>query len=68
MIRRSSTKLYSGNSRDVEGAADAEDAVLDAEVDEAVPAAPHDGVVHYRRLMQRFEVNLNLVQDSAKII
>ena len=52
MIRRSSTKLYSGNSRDVEGAADAEDAVLDAEVYEAVPAAPHDGVVHYRRLRE----------------
>ena len=37
-------------SRDVEGLADSEDAVLDAEVDEAVPPAPQDGVVHYRRL------------------
>ena len=36
-----------GNSRDVEGLADPEDAVLDAEVDETVPATPHDGVVHY---------------------
>ena len=41
-----------GNSRDVEGLADPEDAVLDAEVDQTVPATPHDGVVHYGRLTE----------------
>ena len=40
------------NSRDVKGLADAEDTVLDAKVDESVPAAPHDGVVHYGRLRE----------------
>ena len=44
------------NSRDVEGFADAQDAVLGAEVDEAVPAAPHDGVLHDGRLRrERFD-------------
>ena len=46
MILSEHPVLGLNNSRNVEGLADAQDAVLDAEVDEAVPAAPHDGVLH----------------------